>query len=514
MKLERTKNTKRNIIIGEAEKLSGIFLPFVVRTLIIHQMGASYLGLTGVFYSVIQMLNLAETGFGMAITYSMYKPIAEDDAKTINALLLFYARVYRFAGAAMGAAGLLLLPLLPHWIKGEVPPGVNIYGLFLIYLFDACLNSFLFPEKKALLAAYQRNDVSSMVHIFTQGGMYVLQIIAICLARDFYLYALTVPLSTAAYSLLCAREAHRLFGQYRNEGALPAKNSREIRRQVAGLLLRRTASLSRNAFDSVFISAHLGLAVAAIYGNYYYVMDAVVMLLAVVKTSMAGGVGNSIAMETKDKNLRDMKTIDFLYMGISGWCAVCLLCLVQPFMELWAGAEMMLPGFFALVFAAYFYLLKMSDIRTLYAESVGLWWQARHLSILEAAVNLFLNWLLIRLMGLPGILYATMVSYFIFNFIGGALVLFGRYFDRAGRTEYFLSHLRYALVTALVGGITYAAAAHIGVSGLSGLLLRGSLCVLLPGILYFLIYRKTGEFGTAKPVLLRLLKFRERGHNI
>ena len=214
MKLERSQNTKRNIIVGEADKVAGIILPFIVRTMIIHQMGASYLGLTGLFYSIIQMLNLAEMGFGMAITFSMYGPIARDDTVTINALLRFYSRVYRVVGLITGVCGLLVLWFLPYLTRGEPIRDINIYLLYLIYLGDACLNCVLFPERKALLAAHQREDVSSGMHILTQTGMYILQMICICLARNFYLYALTVPLSTIVYSLWCAARSGRLFGQY------------------------------------------------------------------------------------------------------------------------------------------------------------------------------------------------------------------------------------------------------------------------------------------------------------
>ena len=506
MRLERSRNTKRNILVGETDKLAGILLPFIVRTMIIHQMGASYLGLTGLFYSIIQMLNLSEMGFGMAITFSMYKPIAANDEKTINALLKFYARVYRIVGLVTGTAGLMVLYFLPALIRSEPPKDINIYLLYLIYLFDACLNCFLFPERKALLAAHQRDDVSGFIHIFTQTAMYLLQMIFICLARDFYLYALTVPLTTAAYSLLCARWSKQLMPQYHREGELDPEAYRGIKKQVIGLMVRKVATLSRNAFDSMFVSAYLGLEATAVYGNYYYVMDAVVMILAVMKTSMAGGVGNSIALDSVEKNLGDMNTINFLFMWISGWCAVCLLCLYQPFMELWAGHDMMLPSVYALLFSVYFYLLKMGDIRTLYAESVGLWWQARYLSVAEALANLILNWLLIRFWGLGGIILATMISYFIFNFVGGAVILFHGYFpmDRIG--AYFLSHLKYLLVTAAVAAVTFGIVSLSGLVGLAGLMVKGLLCVLVPGILYLLIYHRTPEFKRAEPMLRTILR--------
>ena len=98
MRLNRFENTKRNIVVGEIDKVFGILLPFIVRTMIIHIIGAEYLGLTGLFYSIVQMLNLTEMGFGTAIVYSMYKPIAENDEKTIHALLAFYSKIYRLVG--------------------------------------------------------------------------------------------------------------------------------------------------------------------------------------------------------------------------------------------------------------------------------------------------------------------------------------------------------------------------------------------------------------------------------
>ncbi len=511
MRLKRTENTKRNIIVGEIDKITGILLPFAVRTMIIHLIGADYLGLTGLFYSIIQMLNLAELGFGTAIIYSMYKPIAENDTRAINGLLRYYARVYRVVGVIIGAVGLVIMLFLPRLISGSIPPGINIYLLYLIFLGDSVANCFLYPNRKALLTAYQRNDVIGRMHIITQTAMYLIQMVSILQARNFYLYALTVPVSTAAFSLLCARQTRILFPEYREEGSLDPDTEKNIRKQVIGLMVRKTASLSRNAFDSMFISAYLGLSATAVYGNYYYVMDSVVMILAVVKTSMAGGVGNSIALESKEKNLADMHTIDFLFMWISGWCAVCLLCLYQPFMELWAGGDMMLPMSCVLLFSVYFYVLKMSDIRTLYAESVGIWWEARYLSVAEAASNLLLNWLFIRALGLPGILLATLISYLVFNFAGGSLILFRYYFTEGGLKDYMLSHLKYLLVTAAAAALTFAAGTLVPFHGLPELLIKGILCIFLPGAFYLLLYGRSRSFREAMPRLYILFHLKRKG---
>lgn len=508
MRLNRSENTKRNIIIGEIDKITGVLLPFAVRTMILHLIGAEYLGLTGLFYSILQMLNLAEMGFGTAIVYSMYQPIADNDTRMINALLAFYSRVYRIVGGVVAGIGLALMPFLPRLISGTVPEDINIYYLYLIYLTNTCVNFFVFPSRKALLTAHQRDDLGGRIHIFTQLGMYIAQAGCIALARDYYLYAMMMPAASLAYSLLCARKAQRQYPLYCGGGKLDPRQYQEIRKQVVGLTIRKLAMLSRNAFDSMFVSAFLGLSATAIYANYYYIMDSVVMLLAVVKTSMAGGVGNSIAMESREKNLHDMHRINFLFMWISGWCAICLLCLYQPFMRLWVGEEMTLPFGIVILFSVYFYVLKMSDIRTLYSESAGIWWQARYISIAEAAANLLLNWLLVQKMGLFGILLATLISYFFFNFVGGAVILFRHYFTDGGFTYYMLSHLRYGIVTAATAVCTYEAVSGIRIDGVAGFLLKAMVCALLPNVIFLVIYYKTKDFKNSLPFIKAVLKIK------
>lgn len=106
MKIERTKNAGRNMAFGIILKIYQIVLPFIMRTALIYFMGVQYLGLSSLFASVLQVLNLAELGVGSAMVYSMYKPIVEDDKKTICALMRLYRTYYRWIGIVIGVVGL------------------------------------------------------------------------------------------------------------------------------------------------------------------------------------------------------------------------------------------------------------------------------------------------------------------------------------------------------------------------------------------------------------------------
>lgn len=158
MKIERTKNATRNIIFGLVQRIYITFVPFLMRTAMIYIMGVQYLGLSSLFTSILQVLNLAELGVSHAMVYSMYKPIADDDGNKICALMRLYKIYYRIIGAVIGGIGFILTPFVPMLVKGDLPGGLNIYILYLLNLGATVLSYWLFAYKNSLLIAHQRGD--------------------------------------------------------------------------------------------------------------------------------------------------------------------------------------------------------------------------------------------------------------------------------------------------------------------------------------------------------------------
>ena len=114
--MSRTKNTKKNLVSGLIYKIITIVMPFCTRTLILYILGEKYLGLSSLFTSILQVLNLAELGFSSAIIFNMYKPIADGDDETVCNLLNYYKKIYKVIGILILAVGLLLIPFLTIFI--------------------------------------------------------------------------------------------------------------------------------------------------------------------------------------------------------------------------------------------------------------------------------------------------------------------------------------------------------------------------------------------------------------
>lgn len=494
MNYNRAKNAKRNIIFGLISKCVSILLPFVVRTVIIKVIGEQYLGLSSLFTSVLMVLSLTELGFGEAVVYNMYKPVAEGDMDTVCALLNFYRKVYRVVGCSVLVLGVALIPLLPNFIHGTYPSDINLTLVYLIYLGNTALSYFLFAYLSAPIIAYQRKDISSKAEIITTAAMNVLQVAAILITKNYYVYAVVIPACTILRNLLIAYIVKKKYPELECRGKLEKKVLDDIKEKIKGLLISKLCFTSRNALDNIFVSAFLGLTLTAIYNNYYYIMSAVLMILSIVTSSIVGTVGNSVATESQEKNYSDMNHMNFVYMGVSGWCAICLLCLMQPFMELWMGRELMFQMPVVILFSLYFYVLKMGDIRSVYVDATGIWWESRYRSILEAVCNVVLNYVLGKAFGVYGIIGATLISLFFVNFCYGSTIVFKHYFTRQKVSEYFRTHFMYLFVTAAIGAATYWVCSFVQSGLWMTLILRGLICCAVPTLLYFLVYSRY-KFG-------------------
>lgn len=496
-KLERTKNAKRNIGYGLINKVLTLLLPFFLKTIIIKKLGAEFLGLNSLFTSILGVLNLTELGFGSAVVFSMYKPIAERDNNKLCSLLNLYKKVYRIVGVFIFIVGLVILPFLPMFIHGDVPEGIDVYFAFLIFLANTCLSYVLFAYKKSLLNAHQRNDIISNIGSFVIGSLNLIQICLLIKFSSYYAFIVVMPLFTILENLVTNFVVNRLYPNIICQG-MPSKDEiKDIKKKVAGLLINKLCQMSRNSFDCIFLSTFLGLSVTAIYSNYYYIMSAIVGIMAVFATSLIAGIGNSTVTDTREKNYLDLKRINFLYMWISGWFTCCLLCLYQPFMSLWVGESLMLPFSMVILFCMYFYVLKMGDVRAIYLEAVGLWWENRYRMIFESLANIILDYILIIKMGVHGVIAATLITLLIINFGMGSHIVFKFYFKNGKLQEYFKYHLLYFTVTCLSTGFTFVLCQSVPTNGYIGFIIKASLCLIIPNLIYLAIYKKSSIYKTS-----------------
>ena len=502
--INRTKNASRNIIYGVFFRVFTLCVPFVMRTAMIYLMGVEYLGLSSLFLSVLQVLNMAELGVSSAMVYSMYRPIAEDDTETICALMKLYRRYYRLIGLLIAVAGTLLTPFIPKLISGEVPDGINIYILYYLYLTSTVLSYWLFAYKNSLLLAYQRTDISSKIALLTGTVQYVIQFLVLLVFRNYYYYVAVLVVTQAITNVATALSVDKMFPMYKPRGSLEKEYVKDLNQRIKDLFATKIGTVLGNSVNAIVISANLGLTILAIYQNYYQIMIAVTSFVEIILASVRAGIGNSLIVEDSEKNYNDFKKLQFIIMWVITICVSCFVALYQPFMKLWVGENLLLPFPTVILFCLYFFMLAIQHLAWAYKDASGIWHEDRFRPIIVGAVNFVLNILLVRKYGLLGILLATVFSYGFISIPWVFLNVFKYVLKRSAKT-YFLQTARDFLIIVGIGAICYIVCERVTTTGIWELAIRLVIAVVISNGVLMLVHRKNVLFSQMVNLIKRIV---------
>ncbi|MCM1506125.1 MAG: polysaccharide biosynthesis protein [Ruminococcus flavefaciens] len=509
MKIERTKNAKRNIVWGMIEKITVLLLPFICRTVIIEILGAEYIGLNSLFTSILSVLSISELGFGSAIVFSMYKPIAEGDNDTVCALMNVYKKIYQVIGTIILVVGLCIIPFLSKLIKGDVPSDVNLYVLYGVHLFDTVVGYYLFAYKAAIFSAYQRNDLISKRSTFVSLIGNILKIIGLVVFRTYYAFVLVLPFITIFTNLANAMLAKKMFPKIVCKGKISNEMKDGIKKRMVGLISFKIYNVIFTSVDTIIISSYLGLTPLAIYNNYYYIQTSIVSFMTIFTASITAGIGNKMITNSIEDNYSDFKNFTFANGWICSWCAVCLVCLYQPFMKVWVGESLLFPLSTMILMVFYFFLPRLTTMTYTYREAAGLWWEDRFRPLVATAVNLITNIILVKFIGINGVIISTLICTIFINVPWGSIILFKNYF-KISIAEYFGQLIYYTVITSIVGGISFGICYFIKIDGLIGLGVKAVVCLIVPNILFWLFYKNKKEFDYTRRLFVGILsKFRK-----
>ncbi len=446
----RIKNVANGIVMGFINMLINILLPFASRTIIIYTLGTEYVGLGGLFTSILSVLSLSELGVGAAITYSLYKPIAENRIDKVNSILNLYRTVYRIIGTAIIVLSICLMPFLDVLVAGDLPSGMNMQRLFIVYVINASISYFVFGYKKVLLTAHQRYDLEVNITSVTLVIQYVLQIIILLTTNNYYFFVLVFPACTILNNLIANRVIKNKYSQYKCEGNVSKQEFIDLCKNIGGAFFSKLGSTIYLSVDNIVISTFLGLATLGKYGNYYYIISSLVAIFAIVHNSLRPTLGNCVATETVDTNWTYLEKINFAYMFVVSICCSCCMVLFQDFERVWAGLNNMLPDYMVIWFVVYFFVGRTSAVLGIYQEAAGIWWQGKFIPLIAATVNLIFNVIGVHFIGLPAILISSIISSLFVTLPGTIWIMFKHYFSKKNYLGRYLRNLLYITVKAVV----------------------------------------------------------------
>lgn len=494
------ESTAKNVKFTVLSELVLAGLKFVSRRVFVLLLGKEYLGLNGLFTDILSMLSLAELGFGVSITYSLYGPVAREDRELIKSLIRLYRRIYQGVSLVVLAVGVSLTPFLPFFVR-EMPADIpNISLIYILNVVNASV-SYLFTYKSTLLYVYQKKYIDGMIRAIVTLFATVVQIVTLMLTGNYVYYLYLSIGATLIQNIVISIKVDKRYPYLKEKkvSPLPGTILQDIRRNVSAMILHRIGSVAVFGTDNFLIAKFVGIVTTGLYSNYMMIRGFLNVVINALFSGITPVMGKLNATETKVQKQEAFRRLNFFAAWLLGWMSICLFWLYDPFIHIWLGGGYLLPRPVVFLIVVNFYVTGMRIPVANTRSAMGLFWDERYKAILEALANLIVSVILAKRWGILGIVAGTLISTVAFPFWIEPTGLY-RYGLKQSSSEYFRHYFLRLLVTVFVGILTGILCGGTGGTVL-GFFVKGVICLCVPNIVFLAVYRRTPEFLFLKSLI-------------
>ena len=228
--MSRLENSVKNIFLSFGNSVISSLLGLISRTVFIYTLGTDYLGLAGLLGNVLGFLSISELGIATAIGFSLYKPLAEKDDKSVSALMSIYRKAYSVIGIIVISSGIILFRFLDFFIPVAQQPSGTTFAYF-AFLTNTVVGYFL-SYKTTLISSDNRSFQLVPINISINCIQTFLQIVVLLIWKNYIVY-LTIQIGCSV--LLMAVQNIYISRKYRNidfhsKNGLTVAQKREIKK--------------------------------------------------------------------------------------------------------------------------------------------------------------------------------------------------------------------------------------------------------------------------------------------
>lgn len=444
----RTAKSIKNSSVALVMYFINLVLQFYSRKIFLDYLGTEILGLNTTVTNLLQFLNLAELGIGVAVSFSLYTPLANKDYDKIREICRVQGLLYRRIGYLIIGASVILMCFFPLIFKKMELPLWYAYASFLVLLFSSLLSYFV-NYKQVVLSANQQSYKIILNFKAVIALKVVFQIFFIRYFANGYVWWLIWEVVFAAIgSWSLDRTVHKEFPflkGFENNSSNLLKKYPEIVRKTKEVFVHKISSFALTQISPLIIYGIISMSMVAIYGNYMLIVSGIYSLMNAFFNGMTASVGNLVSENNTTKSVqvfRELFSSRFLMIIVI--CGV-LLFFTNSFIRLWIGAEYLLSNTSLYIIVGILFINTTRTIVDSYIYAYGLF-QDIWAAVLETILNIGLSIIWGMKYGLNGILTGVIVSLIVIYVIWKPIFLF-----KCGLKFKYITYLKLYIKHILIG---------------------------------------------------------------
>lgn len=503
--MSRLENSAKNILLSFGNSFLSSLFGLVSRTVFIYTLGADYLGLAGLLSNVLGFLSISELGIATAIGFSLYKPLAEKDYKTVSTLMSIYRKAYSIIGIIVLASGIILFQFLDFFVPVDQQPIGTSFAYF-AFLINTVVGYFL-SYKTTLISSDNQAFRLVPINVSVNCIQTFLQIIVLLIWKNYVVY-LTVQIvcsiALMAFQNIYISKRYDTV-DFHSKDKLTTNQKTEIKKNISGLIIAKIGDYLVNSTDNLIITKLVSLASTGIYSNYLLIRNMVNGYIGTIFSGITAGMGNVVAVENDVRKQDIFNTMFFCAFFIYSVEATCFMCLFNSFIgDIWIGEKYLFGTGTVAIIVLNNYLTGLRIPLITMKGAAGKYLEDAWVPFAFAIINLVASILLAKPFGVSGVFLGTIVGSLLTADWYRPIVIYRTVFH-SQVSQYYQKYILYVVLGSAYVAFSYWICSQIAIKNVYiGFVAKACVAMGVPLVLNYIFFHKTKEFDSVKNIASRL----------
>jgi len=494
----RTKKTAKNLIVSTILTSIVALIGLFKIKVFLNYLGDEATGIYQLFSQILSYISLVDAGLTSSLLYSLYKPVSKNDTKKINSILKGGRIFYNKIAIIIIIIGLIVSFKIDFFISGYTMPLLYIQICFILFIIASSINYFV-TARKVMLEAKQNLYKVHLVVYGTQIAKSILEIVLLLFNFKLLSLMLLFVLISIIQNLIIIRVSKKDYPELSYKD-IPPDNT--FKKQTKNLIAQKIAGIVFNNIDVILISKYINSASVVIYTSYMYITNSLKNIVKKIGSSSLASVGNLLATE-KNKARNIFYEYNSMCYYIANILCVPLLLVITPFVSIFYGDAYTLSYLGGLYVVVILYFCVIEIPFDVYMSALGYFEKVKKCVVFQSITNLILSLILLFVLGMEGVLLATIISYLVGQFTIYPKILNDNYF-KEHKIKYYKNSFKLSIIAVISYIIIFLIIKNIKISNLIQWFFLGLLTFVLNFIiitLYYKLIKQTAFFERFKNLI-------------
>lgn len=400
----RTNNSIKNIISVLFFNVIIGLLGFVKARCFVDGLDNDIYSLNQLFYQIFVYIQIADLGLCLIVNKQLYKALSKDDKDEVNNIYSAAKVFFKSIGIIMLVISLILSFFIKYLTKANVSP-LYMQIVFIIFIFRNVVDYFFFTPRCVLEAdqkMYKVNHLLKSIKIIET----IVEIVLVLLGVNYIIVLLPGIAITIIIDILMNKKVFKEYPWLEDKHKYNKKYLTGIKHVIWQKL---SVLLSANT-DIILISTFINPLNVIIYTSYNYVCQYLSDTLFIISSSITPSFANLLHKEKEEKKYSVFTELNILFLFIASFVMIMLYGFLTPLISFWMGNEYITTNLILLLFCLITFQKIADRPMAIIINSHGLFKETQSACIIEALLNLSLSLILVKPLGILGVLVGTVLS--------------------------------------------------------------------------------------------------------